>query len=289
MKVSRLLVAVSRGMISQIPGFGPVFEEVMREMDRDQQQEFQRRLKSEINLGKSTEIKQLIEKYPLALVRFILSALKNTDSMPPGCGERPRGLHHADPSQARRFLYLASKNYAGAERTCEIATDYGFLWRSYYANVKNAARLQSIPNVSTVTENAIIVLGYRHNRGIRILLPLVVQPARTNNANAQPIPAGVPTQMPGEGQHGASGQRDHAPFVWAKMELAQVLRDEGYLEDPRLHHQTGLNVLPLSVNLDDHETRSIFETTFPSPGHISLWHHDDEKIDPRLRNWIRCI
>lgn len=289
MKFSRLIAAVSRGMISQIPGFGPVFEEIMREMDRDQQQKFQIRIKSEINAGKYSEIKKLIEKYPLALVSYVLSSLKSSASKPPSRGEPPQGLQHADLPMSRRFLYLASKNYAGAARTCEIATDHGFLWRSYYADVKDAARLQSIPNVATVTENAIIVLAYRHNGGIRILLPLVVQPALTNAEKTQRIPRGVPTQTTGDGQHSAEGQRDHAPFVWAKKPLAQILKDEGYLEDPRLHHQTGLNVLPRSVDLNDHETRSIFETTFPSPGHIALWHHDNEKIDPRLRNWIRSI
>ena len=77
-----------------------------------------------------------------------------------------------------RFLYLASKNYASAALTAEIASQHGFLWRSYHAKGQNHG---SVAGVDQIKSGDLIVLAYRDNGHFRILSPLIVKDQTAGN------------------------------------------------------------------------------------------------------------
>jgi hypothetical protein len=287
MRFERFLTAASRGLIFQIPGLGPVIEEIMKEMDREQRLVYETRLIKEIHSGSGTILEKLIERFPLALAEFVLSSVQRFAARPDAPKDSPLTNQQQQSPQIRRFVYLASENYAKAEATSDIAIKYRFLWRSYYANVKDANRMQRISNVCEVRENDIIVLGYRHSGGFRILLPLVVQAPSSNLHNTKPIPH----QVSRMGEKSGINQcpLDHSPFVYANSGFTTVLEREGYGSDPRLGYQTGLNVLPLRVDLAAEENSHVFSQTFPNPGNNSLWKYNHIKIDERLTHWIGLL
>lgn len=109
MRFERFLTAASRGLIFQIPGLGPVIEEVMKEMDREQRLVYETRLVTEIHSGSSTMLKKLIDKFPLALAEFVLSSVQRFAASPDAPKDSPLTNRQQQLPHIGRFLYLASK------------------------------------------------------------------------------------------------------------------------------------------------------------------------------------
>jgi hypothetical protein len=250
MRFSRLVFAISTGLLEQIPIMGPVLGKILAEQDRA-------RLEARVValIGRFSQNRE----EPDENERTIISALHLAQA------EISNQLQ-AVARPRRRFLYLAARRYAGPERTFEIAAQYGFLWRSYH-NRKGA----KIGKVDQIAVGDVIALGYRvEGSKFRLLLPLVVV---KGGSETQPIDTCAFPNKP------------YGPFVWASDRLSDILRFD-YTLDRIFGKFTGLAVRPLQTDV----TSKVLDGTFDSPGPDALWPYDHAtskaRVPDEVRDWM---
>jgi hypothetical protein len=266
--------AAIKGIVHQIPYVGPIIQAIEGSVKDARLHAALARLAILIEQQKPLAAAGITQEQFKADLDLLGNSKNHTIASTLLLAEAETSLHLAEPSGSKpgnRFLYLATSSYASSRRTAEIATEYGFLWRSYH---RAKARVEANNRVNLIGAGDLIVLGYRLKKEgkshFRVLLPLIVQAEGT---------------MTHKIVEGDDPCHNHIPFVLANPELSRVLEAEEYKADVVLGGQCGLNVQALRFDPSADANADILSRVFRSPGKDAIWQHDEE-LSPELTAWI---